>query len=504
MAVTSYPQPLERGRTFVPETAEVLIVGAGPTGLLLAGDLAAAGVSVTVLERRSRESVLSRAFAVHARTLELLDARGVADELVAGGVRVGRLQMIGDAHIDLSRLPSRYPYMLLTPQHETEALLARRAQELGAEVLLGATATGLRQDADGVAVSVRRSDGTRQTFGARYAVGADGMNSVVRTELGLPFPGRAALRSVMLADVLLTEPQPEPVANGVREGIAFVSPLGDGWHRVVAWDRGKQMPVDAALGLDDVRTITRKALKTDFGMHDPRWLSRFQTDERQVPRYRVGRVFLAGDAAHVHSPAGGQGMNTGLQDAANLAWRLAAAVRGRAPEGVLDAYEAERHPIGQSVVRDSGRMMRMALVHSPVVRTLVNVASRVAVRIPPVAARMAAKATGLAIAYPAPSGAHALTGRRAADLELAAEPGTARRLYEALRDCRFVLVSRHHAPATGWAGRLVTVTQAVPTGPAMTLVRPDGYIAWATDHDDRDAMLTAIDTWVGPRQDSAR
>ncbi|MFD0549690.1 FAD-dependent monooxygenase [Streptomyces rectiviolaceus] len=390
----------------MPETTEVLIVGAGPTGLMLAGDLAAAGVSVTVLERRTRKSVLTRAFAVHARTLELLDARGIADELVAGGARIDRLQMIGDAQLDLARLPSRFPFMLLTPQHETEALLAGRAEALGAEVVLGAEVTGLRQDADGVRVSVRRSDGTRPTFRARYAVGADGMNSVVRTALGLPFPGRAALRSVMLADVRLSVPQQEPVANAVREGIAFVSPLGDGWHRVVAWDRGKQMPVEAALGLDDVRTITRKALGTDFGMHDPRWLSRFQTDERQVPRYRVGRVFLAGDAAHVHSPAGGQGMNTGLQDAANLAWRLAAAVRGQAPDGVLDAYEAERHPIGRSVIRDSGRMMRMALVHSPVVRTLVNAASRTAVRIPPLADRMAAKATGIAVAYPAPSGAH--------------------------------------------------------------------------------------------------
>ncbi|GHB45227.1 FAD-dependent oxidoreductase [Streptomyces viridiviolaceus] len=482
----------------MPGTTEVLVVGAGPTGLMLAGDLAAAGVRVTVLERRARTSQLTRAFAVHARTLELLDARGVAGELVATGVRIGRLQMVGSAQLDLARLPSGFPYMLLTPQYETEAVLHGRAKALGADVVTGTEVTGLRQDADGVTLSVRRPDGTRGTLRAGYAVGADGMNSVVREALGLPFPGRAALRSVMLADVRLAAPQAMPVANAVREGIAFVSPLGDGWHRVVAWDRGRQMPVDAPLTLDDVRTITLKALGTDFGMHDPRWLSRFQTDERQAPRYRLGRVFLAGDAAHVHSPAGGQGMNTGLQDAANLAWRLAAAVRGWAPEGLLDGYESERHPIGRTVIRDSGRMMRMALVHSPVVRAVVNAASHAAVAVPPLADRLAAKATGLSIAYPAPPGSHRLAGRRAPDLELARGPGDARRLYEALRSCRFVLVGRHAAP-TGWSGRLVTAAPAGPEAPATLLVRPDGYVAWASDGDDRDAVTAALRAWAGPR-----
>lgn len=482
----------------MPETSDVLIVGAGPTGLMIAGDLAAAGVSVKVLERRTHRSTLTRAFAVHARTLEILDARGVADELVAGGLRIGTLQLIGDAQLDLARLPSRFPYMLLTPQYETERVLAKRAEELGVEVVLGAEATGLRQDEGDVQVSVRRADGTRGTFQARYVVGADGMNSVVRTELGLPFPGRAALRSVMLADVRLAAPQAEPVANATRGGVAFVSPLGDGWHRVIAWDRRKEMPVTAALGLDDVRTITREALGTDFGMHSPRWLSRFQTDERQVPRYGVGRVFLVGDAAHVHSPAGGQGMNTGLQDAANLAWRLAATVRGQAPDGLLDGYEQERHPIGRSVIRDSGRMMRMALIHSPVVSTLVNMASRIAVRIAPLADNLAARATGIAIAYPPPAGAHHLVGRRAPDLALVSGPGTARRLYEALRACRFVLVARA-APTTGWTGRLVTAAPADPKAPAMLLVRPDGYVAWAADRADHEAMTTALEEWLGPR-----
>ncbi|AXE87010.1 FAD-dependent monooxygenase [Streptomyces sp. Go-475] len=483
----------------MPEATEVLIVGAGPTGLMLAGDLAAAGVSVTVLERRAQESLLTRAFAVHARTLELLDARGVADELVTRGVRIGTLQMIGDAQLDLKRLPSRFPYMLLTPQHETEAVLAKRAGALGADVRLGAEVTGLRQDADGVSVSVRRFDGTVHTWRARYVVGADGMNSVVRRALGFPFPGRAALRSVMLADVRLNVPQGMPLANAVRDGIAFVSPLGDGWHRVVAWDRAKQLPVEAPLDLEDVRTITRKALGTDFGMHDPRWLSRFQTDERQAPRYRLDRVLLAGDAAHVHSPAGGQGMNTGLQDAANLAWRLAAVVRGRAPEELLDGYQTERHPIGRKVIRDSGRMMRLALIHTPVLRTAMNLASRAAAALPPLADRLAAEATGISIAYPAPRGAHPYTGRRAPDLRLAPGAGTARRLYEALRACRFVLVGRC-PEVTGWGERLITVAPASPRGPALLLVRPDGYVAWAADDHDQDALLTALTRWVGPRE----
>src|SRR6266545_7443530 len=310
-------------------TTEVLVVGAGPTGLLLAGDLARAGVAVTLLERRTDTSNLTRAFAVHARTLEELDARGVADELIDTGRRVSSVRAFGKAGVKLSRLPTRFPYVLLTPQYETERVLERRARELGAEIVYGADLTGLRQNGDGVTADVRSADGSPDTWRASYLVGADGVRSTVRHALGLSFPGHSAVKSMMLADVRLAEnPKDVLTANGAGAGFAFIAPFGDGWYRVIAWHRGNELPDDAPVDLEEIRAVTRAALGTDYGMHDARWLSRFHSDERQAPHYRVGRVFLAGDAAHVHSPAGGQGMNTGLQDAANLGWKLAAVLRG--------------------------------------------------------------------------------------------------------------------------------------------------------------------------------
>jgi 2-polyprenyl-6-methoxyphenol hydroxylase-like FAD-dependent oxidoreductase len=336
------------------DRAEVLIVGAGPTGLLLAGDLAEAGVPVTVLERRDGESNLSPAFAVHARTLEELDARGLADELIRTGHRLDRLGLLGRVNVDLSRLPSRFPFVLITPQYETERLLERRARALGARFAGGTEVTGLRQDADAVQVRARGADGAATTFRASYAVGTDGARSAVRASLGLPFPGRSVLRSVMLADVRLSRPPPDILSIGAAgAGFAFLAPFGDGWYRAIAWSRHREVPDTEPVDLAEIREITRQALGTDFGMHDPRWMSRFHNDERQVPSYRSGRVFLAGDAAHVHSPAGGQGMNTGLQDAANLGWKLAAVVRGTADPGLLDTYHAERYPVGRFVLRMS-------------------------------------------------------------------------------------------------------------------------------------------------------
>src|SRR5919108_1233361 len=328
-------------------TDTVLVVGAGPTGLLLAGDLAAAGIACTVLERRADESNLTRAFAVHARTLELLDARGIADDLVATGTTVGTLRLFGKFQLDLSRLPSRFPFVLITPQYHTERLLTERAAALGAEIAHGAEVVGLRQDGGGVEVDVRQQGGTTRTRRAAYLVGADGVRSTVRQALGLPFPGRAVVRSMILADVRLDHAPAEVLtANASGDAFAFVAPFGDGWYRVIAWDRRRQLPDGAPVDPAEPPDVTRRAPGTDLGMGDPRWMSRFHSDERQAPSYRVGRVFLAGDAAHVHSPAGGQGMNTGLQDAANLSWKLAQVVGGHASPELLDSYQAERHPVG--------------------------------------------------------------------------------------------------------------------------------------------------------------
>jgi 2-polyprenyl-6-methoxyphenol hydroxylase-like FAD-dependent oxidoreductase len=474
---------------------DVIVVGAGPTGLLLAGDLAAAGVDVTVLERRAEESNLTRAFAVHARTLEVLDARGVADELVTTGQRLGSLRLFGSVRVSLAGLPSRYPFLLIAPQYETERVLEKRARSLGARIVTGTAVVAVRQDGGGVDVDVRDADGRTETLRAAYLVGADGVGSTVRRALGLDFPGHAAIRSVMLADVRMSAPPAEVLTvNGGRDGFAFVAPFGDGWYRVIAWDRNRQLPDDAPVELDEIRTVTRAALGTDFGMHDARWLSRFHSDERQVPRYRVGRVFLAGDAAHVHSPAGGQGMNTGLQDAANLGWKLAAVVRGRAPDGLLDSYQAERHPVGRAVLRGSGALLRLVLLKPWALRTLRNSVARIVTRLRPAVRRIAGAVSGVAIRYPAPAGAHPLAGTRAPDTALAGD-GPAR-LYEALRSGRFVLVTSHAAPA-GWAGRVEVVTPATPTG-TSTLVRPDGYVAWATDDTDLGRHAAALDAWIRP------
>ncbi|MFC6883198.1 FAD-dependent monooxygenase [Actinomadura yumaensis] len=488
--------------------ADVLIVGAGPTGLLLAGDLATAGVRCTLLERRAERQGLTRAFAVHARTLEELDARGVAADLVRTGERVGALRLFGDARLDLSRLPGRFPYVLVTPQYETERLLEERALAAGAEIVRGAEAVGVSQDADGVDVEVRTGDGAPRTRRAAYLVGADGVRSTVRERLGLPFPGHAAVRSVMLADVRLAEAPAETLTVGATgDAFAFLAPFGDGWYRVIAWNRRHQAADSEPVDMDELREVTRRALGTDHGMRDPRWTSRFHSDERQVPRYRAGRAFLAGDAAHVHSPAGGQGMNTGLQDAANLGWKLAADLRGWAPPGLLDTYHSERHPVGRMVVRGSGALLRAVLTERPLPRVLRGAAVRAATRVPPVARRLAGAVSGIDIAYPAPRGAHPLTGRRAPDVRLAGERP---RLYEALRDGRFVLVVAANDPAVTylatkrWAGR---VRCAVAGGATNTtaLVRPDGYIAWATDETAPDlravAIRDALAHWCGAPAD---
>ncbi|WP_344959702.1 FAD-dependent monooxygenase, partial [Actinomadura miaoliensis] len=358
----------------MPATRDVVIVGAGPTGLMLAGDLAAAGIGCTVLERRAGESPLTRAFAVHARTLELLDARGVADELLATGTRVGHLALFGSAALDLSGLPGRFPFVLVTPQYETERVLAERARAAGAEIVEGAEVVDVRQDPDGVDLVVSTAGGAH-TRRAAYAVGCDGVRSTVRRALALPFPGRSVVRSVMLADVRLADPPREVLSVGaVGDAFAFLAPFGDGWYRVIAWDRHRQPPDSEPVDFDELRATTRRALGTDHGMRDPRWTSRFHSDERQVPSYRVGRVFLAGDAAHVHSPAGGQGMNTGMQDAANLGWKLAAELKGWAPPGLLDTYHDERHPVGRAVLRGSGALLRLVLRAAPALRAARTVA----------------------------------------------------------------------------------------------------------------------------------
>jgi 2-polyprenyl-6-methoxyphenol hydroxylase-like FAD-dependent oxidoreductase len=458
---------------------DVVVAGAGPAGLMLAGDLARAGVSCAVFERHAERSGLTRAFAVHARTLEQLDARDAADQLVATGTPMAAARFLAGAELDLSRLPSRFPYVLITPQYETERVLAERARSLGSDIRYGAEVTGLAQSPDEVEVMVRADGQPERVVRTGYLVGADGMHSTVRQALGMPFPGKPVVRSVMLADVRLSQPPPDTLAlNATGEAFALIAPFGDGWYRVIAWHRHNQLSEDAPVSLDEVADVARQALGTDYGLHDPRWMSRFHSDERQVPRYRDGRVLLAGDAAHVHSPAGGQGMNTSIQDAANLGWKLAATVKGWAPDGLLDSYHAERHPVGRQVVRASGTLLRIGLTIPPALVTARNLLASAATRTPFATRLLVGALSGLRISYPAPRGAHPLTGKRVADLPL----GDGQRLYEALRGGRFLLAgARGVLPggaAAGYAGRVDTVEVTRPSG-TVALIRPDAYIAWA-------------------------
>ncbi|MBO8187018.1 FAD-dependent monooxygenase [Streptomyces spirodelae] len=471
----------------------VIVIGAGPTGLLLAGDLAAAGIAVTVLERRPHTiSNLSRAFGVHARTLEQLDARGLADDLISVGSTITDLQLFGRLSLDLTTLPSRFPYLLITPQYEVEKVLEARARDLGVEFVHEAEVTGLTQDADGVQVEIGGT-GTRR---AAYVVGADGHRSAVRTALGLPFPGVSVIKSLFLADVRLAE-RPDGVltVNGADDAFAMIASFGDGWYRVMGWNRRHEVSDDTPIDLEEVKEVTRRALGTDFGMHDARWLSRFHSDERQAPSYREGRIFLAGDAAHIHSPAGGQGMNTGLQDAANLGWKLAGVLHGWAPETLLDTYHAERHPVGKAVLRSSGAIVRLARAQSAVLRAVRTVASSAIGHSPAAKAKALGQISGIGYSYPAPSGAHKPAGHRVADLALS----DGRRLYEALREGKFVLVATEDTAAVkGREDRLVRVTPAEETRQTL-LVRPDGYIAWASHAPSEADLEEAVRAWTGSR-----
>jgi 2-polyprenyl-6-methoxyphenol hydroxylase-like FAD-dependent oxidoreductase len=419
--------------------ADVVVVGAGPTGLLLAGDLAEAGLRVRLLEKRDRTSNLTRAFAVHARTLEQLDARGLADDLVATGTRVEGIRLFGGIELDVTDLPTRFPFVLITPQYHVERLLGQRADTAGVELRRGAEVVSLEQDRTGVTVTHRGPDGSRQRTRASYVVGTDGFRSRVRQLLGLPFPGRSALRSLMLADVRFSDPPTEVITvSGNERGFAFIAPFGDGWFRVIARRAGGDPDDDVPVALEEIREAVREVFGHDFGMGEARWTSRFHSDERQAPRYRVGRVLLAGDAAHVHSPAGGMGMNTGLQDAADLGWRLALAVR-----------------------HDG----------TPVARAVRNTVVPVVLR-SPVGRRGRELVSGIGIRYPAPPGEHPLVGTRAPDVT----GGDGTRLAEALRGVRFVLVTPDAAWASRYDDRLAVLVRSGQQG--SVLVRPDGYVAW--------------------------
>ncbi|MGZ5362815.1 MAG: FAD-dependent monooxygenase [Mycobacterium sp.] len=470
------------------DTADVVVVGAGPTGLMLACELALGGAAVRVLEERASTPNITRAFAVHARTLELLDARGMAEDLIPRGVPVYALAPPGGTTLDLRELPGRYAMLLIVPQSGTEQVLESRAGELGVPIVRGAEAVALSQDGDGVTVEC--ADG--ETIRAKYVVGCDGAHSTIRDLVGIDFVGKQYETHILLADVALSRAPGDTLTGVTNErGVVLMIPFGDGWFRAIAWDRlREQAPMTEPVTLDEIRDSFVRIAGEDFGMTDMRWSSRFLSERRQARHYRSGRVFIAGDAAHVHSPLGGQGMNTGIGDAMNLGWKLVAAVNGTAQPALLDSYEIERHPVGAAVLRTTDAFNQVVLGRSRIQRIARNIVIGTLTRVPKTRRLMREFLSGIGIAYAHKRGDNPLVGRRMPDIDC---NGT--RVYELLREGKFVLVTAT-AVVIGRSD-IVHVVGRHPGLPDAVLVRPDSYVAWADDRMPSAAeLVTAMDNWL--------
>ncbi len=476
----------------------VVIAGGGPTGLMLAGELALAGIDVAIVERRASQGRIgSPAGGLHARTIEMLDQRGIADRFLALGQAM-QIQGFARIRVDISDFPTRHNYGLALPQSHSEPILAGWVGELHVPVLRGREVAGFAQDDTGVDVGL--SDGG--SLRAKYLVGCDGGRSLVRKEAGIAFPGWDPTTSWVMAEVEMDE-RPE---FGLREG-GGIGP-GDGGRVRVALVE-PHVERDREPTLQHVREALVAADGTDYGAHSPAWISRFTDMTRQAASYRKGRVLLAGDAAHVHPPQGGQGLNTGVQDALNLGWKLAQVVKGTSPESLLDTYHAERHPVGARVLRNT--MAQNALLrpddrHQALRETMSELLSMDEPR-----RHIAGMLSGLDIHYDLGEG-HPLLGRRMPDLDLVTASGPVR-VFTLLHDARPVLLNLDEPGGfdlTPWADRVQVIdatyggTWELPvigavTAPTAVLIRPDGYVAWVGEGDRPHLGLPdALTTWFGP------
>jgi 2-polyprenyl-6-methoxyphenol hydroxylase-like FAD-dependent oxidoreductase len=469
------------------DTADVVVVGAGPTGLMLACELALGGVAVRVLEERESTPNITRAFAVHARTLELLDARGMAEALIPRGVAVYELAPPGGTTVDLRDLPGRYAMLLIVPQSGTEHVLESRAVELGVPIQRGFEVVALTQDDDGVTVECAGGE----TIRTKYVVGCDGAHSAIRDLVGIDFVGKQYETHILLADVALSRAPGDTLSGVTNErGVVLMIPFGDGWFRAIAWDRlREQASLTEPVTLDEIRDSFMRVAGDDFGMTEMRWSSRFLSERRQARHYRSGRVFIAGDAAHVHSPLGGQGMNTGIGDAMNLGWKLVAAVNGSAPPTLLDSYESERHPVGARVLRMTDAFNQVVLGSSWVQRMARKIVIGTLTRVPRTRRLMREMLSGIGIAYPRERDDAPMVGRRMPDIDC---DGT--RLYELLRQGKFVLVTA--TPVEIGRSDIVQVVGTHPEVPDAVLVRPDSYVAWAAARvPSAPELVAALDDW---------
>jgi 2-polyprenyl-6-methoxyphenol hydroxylase-like FAD-dependent oxidoreductase len=490
----------------------VVIAGGGPVGMMLAAELGLAGVDVAILERRPDHVLVgSRAGGFHSRTIEVLDQRGVAGRFLAEG-QVAQAAMFATTVLDMSDFPTRHPYSLGIWQNQIERIMAAWIAELPVRIYYGCEVTGFAQDDSGVDVALADGEWLR----AQYLVGCDGGRSLVRKAAGIEFPGWDPTRSSLIAEVEVTE-EPELGTRHDERGVHGIGRLEyeirDG--EVVYKDGGpvrvvvaeQQIGPSSEPTLRDLSEALITVYGTDFGIHNPTWISRFTDMTRQAASYRAGRVLLAGDAAHVHYPAGGQGLSLGVQDAVNLGWKLAQVVNGTSPQNLLDTYHDERHPVAARALQHT---MAQAALQRQDERTkaVVDAVSELASMDEP-RKHLAGIVSGLDIHYDLGEG-HPLLGRRMPDLDLVTTEG-ALRAFTLLHDAKPVLLNLAEPgrfDITPWADRVqlidaeydgpweLPVLGAV-TAPAAMLIRPDGYIAWADDGTDTGSR-DALTTWFGP------
>ncbi|RFB94646.1 hypothetical protein B5K08_10795 [Rhizobium leguminosarum bv. trifolii] len=489
----------------------VVIAGGGPTGLMLAGELALAGVDVAIVERRPNQEVVgSRAGGLSARTLEVLDQRGVVDRFLAEG-QIAQVTGFAVTRLDISDFPTRHNYGLALRQKHIERILAGWVGELPVTTYRGRELTGFAQDDTGVTIEL--SDGFKLRAG--YLVGCDGGRSLVRKIAGIAFPGWDAATSNILAEAEMEEEPPLGVHRTVLGLHAFGREeyeIRDG--KVVFASEGpiNVMVTEKTAGamakptLSDLRQALIETCGTDYGIHSLRWISRFTDMSRQAEAYRKGRIFLAGDAAHVHSPVGGQGLNTGVQDAVNLGWKLAQVVKGISPESLLDSYHAERHPVAARVLRTTMAQVAVQRTDDRTEALRDIVLELLAMDEP--RKKIAAEMSGLAIHYDLGEG-HPLLGRRMPDLDLTTPDGPLR-VYALLRNARAVLLNfgtpgslditpwsaRVHSVNTSYNGAWELPALGAVSAPAAVLIRPDGYVAWVGEGKP-DGLHEVMTTWFG-------